>query len=100
MVYQYGRVYRLNRARHHMAFVRRTDFSIKQHAGTFQAYREDRGVMLGSQQGGQAIPMKDSCGSDSEVSDDSNEETSDDLKVPHAGDLKISVQSDSSGHSE
>jgi len=73
---------------------------MQEHFKHIERIRIARGVVLGSQRGGQAIPMKDSCGSDSEVSDDSDEETSDDLKVPHAGDLKISVQSDSSGHSE
>ena len=56
-----------------------------------------RGVVLGSQQGDQAIPMKDPYASDPEVSSGSSEETSDDgPEVPQTCDPKISIQSDSS----
>ena len=59
------------------------------------------GVVLGSQQGDQAIPMKDPYASDPEVSSGSSEETSDDgPEVPHTSDPKILIQSNSSGHSE
>ena len=98
MVYQYGCGYRLNRARHHLLDEQTLALNdMQEHFKHIERIGIARGVMLSSQQGGQAILMKDSCGSDSEVSNDSDEETSDDLKVPHAGDLEILVQSDSSG---
>ena len=59
-----------------------------------------RGMVLDSQQDDPPILMKDLGASDPEVSSSSDQETSGDSEVYHTSDPEISIQSDSSGHSE